>query len=186
MAFTLCTRVATPLLSSSALRRRLPLVGAFCVLSFGFSNFFISKTGSALSLPFAPLLRYFFSLFWFISWCLLLWFRFSYRLICLCYLLETYSCWIANGKRMSDRSLVVKDQLGTYIWLKWKGVVPRCLALLSMSLFLIGKQVFYYLLIFVHLNSLVICAFVQLWSEYSSYFSRYIVCFGVSVSCERR
>ncbi|XP_023545579.1 protein CutA, chloroplastic [Cucurbita pepo subsp. pepo] len=57
MAFTLCSRVATPLLSPSVLRRRLPLVGAFCVLSFGFSNLFVSKTGSALSLPFAPLLR---------------------------------------------------------------------------------------------------------------------------------
>ncbi|XP_022132074.1 protein CutA, chloroplastic [Momordica charantia] len=57
MAFTLCSRVSAPLLSSSALRRRLPLVGAFCVLSFGISHIFISRTGSALSLPFAPLLR---------------------------------------------------------------------------------------------------------------------------------
>ncbi|XP_050938286.1 protein CutA, chloroplastic isoform X2 [Cucumis melo] len=57
MAFTLSSRAATPLISCFALRRRLPLVGAFCVLSFGISNLFVSKTGSALSLPFVPLLR---------------------------------------------------------------------------------------------------------------------------------
>ncbi|XP_019238442.1 PREDICTED: protein CutA, chloroplastic [Nicotiana attenuata] len=46
--------------SSSLVRRRLPIVGAFCVLTFGLSNFSIqsfTKTGSALSLPFPPLLR---------------------------------------------------------------------------------------------------------------------------------
>ncbi|XP_073271922.1 protein CutA, chloroplastic isoform X2 [Primulina huaijiensis] len=42
--------------------RRLPLVGAFCVLSLGLSNFcssvsFFSKMGSAQSLPLVPLLR---------------------------------------------------------------------------------------------------------------------------------
>ncbi|KAI5654989.1 hypothetical protein M9H77_32176 [Catharanthus roseus] len=44
-------------LSSAVVRRRLPLVGAFCVLSFGLSNLcpslsFSSNTGSAQSLPF--------------------------------------------------------------------------------------------------------------------------------------
>ncbi|KAL5558535.1 hypothetical protein UlMin_034746 [Ulmus minor] len=55
---------AAPLLSSSTIRRRLPLVGAFCVLSFGLSNLcpsisssFTIKTGCAQSLPFAPFLR---------------------------------------------------------------------------------------------------------------------------------
>ncbi|XP_038886215.1 protein CutA, chloroplastic [Benincasa hispida] len=57
MALTFCSRATSPLISSFVLRRRLPLVGAFCVLSFGISNLFVSKTGSALSLPFVPLLR---------------------------------------------------------------------------------------------------------------------------------
>ncbi|CAK9163601.1 unnamed protein product [Ilex paraguariensis] len=48
--------------SSTLVRRRLPLVGAFCVLSLGISNLypslsFSSKTGCAQSLHFAPLLR---------------------------------------------------------------------------------------------------------------------------------
>ncbi|XP_009778646.1 protein CutA, chloroplastic [Nicotiana sylvestris] len=46
--------------SSSVVRRRLPIVGAFCVLTFGLSNLSIqtfSKTGSAHSLPFPPFLR---------------------------------------------------------------------------------------------------------------------------------
>ncbi|KAH7524935.1 hypothetical protein FEM48_Zijuj06G0172000 [Ziziphus jujuba var. spinosa] len=61
MAATLCSRarVPSPILSSSTLRRRLPLVGAFCMLSFGLSNLWpiSSKTGSVQSLPFGPLLR---------------------------------------------------------------------------------------------------------------------------------
>nr|GMC48344.1 protein CutA, chloroplastic [Ipomoea batatas]GME20980.1 protein CutA, chloroplastic [Ipomoea batatas] len=45
--------------SSTLIRRRLPLVGAFCVLTFGLSNLSVpfSKTGCAQSLPFAPLFR---------------------------------------------------------------------------------------------------------------------------------
>ncbi|XP_047948014.1 protein CutA, chloroplastic-like isoform X1 [Salvia hispanica] len=47
--------------SSTVVRRRLPLVGAFCVLSFGLSNLcavsLSSRTGCAQSLPFAPLFR---------------------------------------------------------------------------------------------------------------------------------
>ncbi|XP_062163413.1 protein CutA, chloroplastic isoform X1 [Alnus glutinosa] len=64
MAFSLCCRASSswPIVSATALRRRLPLVGAFCMLSFGLSNLCLSyssslKTGCAQSLPFAPLLR---------------------------------------------------------------------------------------------------------------------------------
>ncbi|KAL2480261.1 Protein CutA [Abeliophyllum distichum] len=50
------------IVSSTVLRRRLPLVGAFCVLSLGLSNIcpylsLSSKTGCAQSLPFVPHLR---------------------------------------------------------------------------------------------------------------------------------
>lgn len=50
------------LVSSAVVRRRLPLVGAFCVLSFGLSNLCLSfnpssKTGCAQSLHFPPILR---------------------------------------------------------------------------------------------------------------------------------
>ncbi|CAK9148994.1 unnamed protein product [Ilex paraguariensis] len=49
--------------SSTVSRRRLPLVGAFCVLSSGLSNLcpslsLSSKTGCAQSLPLAPLFSY--------------------------------------------------------------------------------------------------------------------------------
>ncbi|XP_057765499.1 protein CutA, chloroplastic-like isoform X1 [Salvia miltiorrhiza] len=48
-------------ISSTVVRRRLPLVGAFCVLSLGFSNLctvsLSSRTGCAQSLSFVPLLR---------------------------------------------------------------------------------------------------------------------------------
>ncbi|PON70502.1 Divalent ion tolerance protein [Trema orientale] len=67
MASTLCCRArASPIFSSSTstIRRRLPLIGAFCMLSFGLSNIspsisspFSFKTGCAQSLPFAPLLK---------------------------------------------------------------------------------------------------------------------------------
>ncbi|KAL3644344.1 hypothetical protein CASFOL_012276 [Castilleja foliolosa] len=47
--------------SSTVVRRQLPLVGAFCVLSFGFSNLcsisLSSRIGCAQSLPFVHLLR---------------------------------------------------------------------------------------------------------------------------------
>ncbi|XP_055834887.1 protein CutA, chloroplastic [Solanum dulcamara] len=45
--------------SSTLIRRKLPIVGAFCVLTFGLSNLStpFTKTGLAHSLPFAPLLR---------------------------------------------------------------------------------------------------------------------------------
>ncbi len=64
MASTLCSKASSScstILSASTLRRRLPLVGAFCVLSFGLSNLCLSsslKTGCAQSLPFVSLLRY--------------------------------------------------------------------------------------------------------------------------------
>ncbi|XP_009342570.2 protein CutA, chloroplastic [Pyrus x bretschneideri] len=65
MASTLfCRPKALRTISSSVtLRRRLPLVGAFCVVTLGISNllptlsFSAFRTGTALSLPFAPLLR---------------------------------------------------------------------------------------------------------------------------------
>ncbi|XP_059460492.1 protein CutA, chloroplastic [Corylus avellana] len=64
MAFSLCCRASPSwsIVSAATLRRRLPLVGAFCMLSFGLSNLCLSyssslKTGCAQSLPFAPLLR---------------------------------------------------------------------------------------------------------------------------------
>ncbi|KAK9271237.1 hypothetical protein L1049_026827 [Liquidambar formosana] len=57
MALTLCCGKASSIVSSSAFRRRLPLVGAFCMLSLGLSNLCPSlfsssafKTGCAQSL----------------------------------------------------------------------------------------------------------------------------------------
>jgi len=57
MALTLSS-----VISSVQLRRRLPLVGAFCMLSLGLSNLcpslsLSSRTGTAQSLPFATLFR---------------------------------------------------------------------------------------------------------------------------------
>ncbi|OAY23219.1 protein CutA, chloroplastic [Manihot esculenta] len=58
MASAFCSTRVTSVFSSSAIRRRLPLVGAFCVLSFGLSSLSSPlKTGCAQSLPFVPLLR---------------------------------------------------------------------------------------------------------------------------------
>ncbi|KAB1203889.1 Protein CutA, chloroplastic [Morella rubra] len=64
MASALYSRASSSwcIVSASALRRRLPLVGAFCMLSFGLSNLCLSinsslKTGCAQSLPFANPLR---------------------------------------------------------------------------------------------------------------------------------
>lgn len=56
MASTLCIR-ASSLVSSPTIRRRLPLVGAFCMLSLGLTNLCPTlsssvKTGCAHSLPF--------------------------------------------------------------------------------------------------------------------------------------
>ncbi|KAH8516185.1 hypothetical protein Peur_047505 [Populus x canadensis] len=55
---------AVSILPSTTIRRRLPLVGAFCIISLGLSNLCPTtlsssslKTGSAQSLPFIPLLR---------------------------------------------------------------------------------------------------------------------------------
>ncbi|KAJ0086718.1 hypothetical protein Patl1_08625 [Pistacia atlantica] len=61
MATTLCSR-ASSIVSSYTVRRRLPLVGAICMLSLGISNLCPTlsspfKTGTIQSLPFAPLLR---------------------------------------------------------------------------------------------------------------------------------
>ncbi|KAF2299764.1 hypothetical protein GH714_003205 [Hevea brasiliensis] len=62
MAYAMCSAGAASVFSSSAIRRRLPLVGAFCMLSFGLSNLCPTlssslKTGCAQSLPFVSLLR---------------------------------------------------------------------------------------------------------------------------------
>ncbi|KAJ4845919.1 hypothetical protein Tsubulata_008398 [Turnera subulata] len=59
---TSSSSISSKLLSSATIRRRLPLVGAFCMLSLGFSNLCPAlssslKTGCAQSLPFVPLLR---------------------------------------------------------------------------------------------------------------------------------
>ncbi|XP_020213930.1 protein CutA, chloroplastic isoform X1 [Cajanus cajan] len=48
MASTLCSISTSPLFSSSTLRRRLPLVGAFCMLSLGLSNLYTPLYSSAL------------------------------------------------------------------------------------------------------------------------------------------
>ncbi|TKY74459.1 CutA [Spatholobus suberectus] len=50
MASTLCSSTCRPsaLFSSSTLRRRLPLVGAFCMLSLGLSNLYTPLYSSAL------------------------------------------------------------------------------------------------------------------------------------------
>ncbi|KAF3665904.1 Protein CutA, chloroplastic [Capsicum annuum] len=54
MALTLST-----ITTSTLIRRKLPIVGAFCVLTFGLSNLSIpfTHTSFAHSLPFVPLLR---------------------------------------------------------------------------------------------------------------------------------
>ncbi|XP_010266345.1 PREDICTED: protein CutA, chloroplastic isoform X1 [Nelumbo nucifera] len=65
MASALCCRTSSPIFSrspSSLLRRRLPLVGAFCVLSLGITNLSPAlsssfKTGCAQSLPFVSFIR---------------------------------------------------------------------------------------------------------------------------------
>ncbi|XP_042518340.1 protein CutA, chloroplastic isoform X1 [Macadamia integrifolia] len=66
MASTLWCRASSSIVSCSSasalLRRRLPLVGAFCVLSLGIANLSPTlsssfKTGCAKSLPFVPFLR---------------------------------------------------------------------------------------------------------------------------------
>ncbi|XP_050215270.1 protein CutA, chloroplastic [Mercurialis annua] len=67
MASALCSSRAISTLYSSTIRRRLPLVGAFCVLSLGISNLCPTlssslKPGFAQSLPFVPLLRSKFSI----------------------------------------------------------------------------------------------------------------------------
>ncbi|PRQ21282.1 putative divalent ion tolerance protein, CutA [Rosa chinensis] len=56
---TLFCRAKAILPFSSTLRRRLPLVGAICVLGLGLPNLFSAacRTRFAQSLPFAPLLR---------------------------------------------------------------------------------------------------------------------------------
>ncbi|XP_061970005.1 protein CutA, chloroplastic isoform X2 [Populus nigra] len=63
MASSVFSRAAS-ILPSTTIRRRLPLVGAFCMISLGLSNLCPTtlsssslKTGSAQSLPFIPLLR---------------------------------------------------------------------------------------------------------------------------------
>ncbi|XP_011016890.1 PREDICTED: protein CutA, chloroplastic isoform X1 [Populus euphratica] len=63
MASSVFSRAAS-ILPSTTIRRRLPLVGAFCMISLGLSNLCPTslsssslKTGSAPSLPFIPLLR---------------------------------------------------------------------------------------------------------------------------------
>ncbi|KAG2327858.1 hypothetical protein Bca52824_010586 [Brassica carinata] len=58
MALSLCSRIGSSVLT----RRRIPFVGAFCVLSLGFSSLssfssFSFKPGCAQSLSFGPLLR---------------------------------------------------------------------------------------------------------------------------------
>ncbi|PHU20450.1 Protein CutA, chloroplastic [Capsicum chinense] len=55
MALTLST-----ITTSTLIRRKLPIVGAFCVLTFGLSNLSIpfTHTSFAHSLPFVPLLRW--------------------------------------------------------------------------------------------------------------------------------
>uniref|UniRef100_A0A2P2IL39 Protein CutA, chloroplastic n=1 Tax=Rhizophora mucronata TaxID=61149 RepID=A0A2P2IL39_RHIMU len=64
MAAALCSRQPSLLVRSSSviIRRRLPLVGAFCILSLGLSNLSPAlsstiKTGCAQSLPFLPLFK---------------------------------------------------------------------------------------------------------------------------------
>ncbi|KAK0575708.1 hypothetical protein LWI29_005509 [Acer saccharum] len=61
MASTLCSK-ASSIVSSAAIRRRLPIVGAFCMLSIGLTNLCPNltssiKTTTAHSLSFSPLLK---------------------------------------------------------------------------------------------------------------------------------
>ncbi|GAB2290745.1 hypothetical protein Dimus_025018 [Dionaea muscipula] len=56
MASTLCS-AASSFVASPKLRRRLPLVGAICILSFGISNLFASLSSSSRTGGSFPLLR---------------------------------------------------------------------------------------------------------------------------------
>ncbi|XP_019058875.1 PREDICTED: protein CutA, chloroplastic-like [Tarenaya hassleriana] len=62
MGFVSSSRVSAIVGSSAVIRHRLPIVGAFCMLSLGFLNLSLSsspfsKTGSGQSLSFSPLSR---------------------------------------------------------------------------------------------------------------------------------
>ncbi|KAL5779840.1 hypothetical protein ACOSQ2_010577 [Xanthoceras sorbifolium] len=61
MASAICSKALSSV-SSPKIRRRLPIVGAFCMLSIGLNNLCPSltssiKTGTAHSFPFSPLLK---------------------------------------------------------------------------------------------------------------------------------
>lgn len=120
MALSLGSRIG----SSVLIRRRIPFVGAFCVLSLGFSSLSSSfssssyKPGCAQSLSFAPLLRLASrSSLWFLVYP------------------PPYEHWrlLFIGLDLAVRLLHHRSE--------WRRGATLCLALLSTSLFLTEKQV---------------------------------------------
>lgn len=131
MAFSICCRASPSwsIVSATTLRRRLPLVGAFCMLSFGLSNLCLSyssslKTGCAQSLPFAPLLRY---------PPLSLWLCDIY-VVGFIDFIQIWQPFLCNC--VSDRSLLGNRQPRTSIVSEWKGVATLCQVSSSMLPFL--------------------------------------------------
>ena len=121
MALSLGSRIG----SSVLIRRRIPFVGAFCVLSLGFSSLSSSfssssyKPGCAQSLSFAPLLRLASrSSLWFLVYP------------------PSYEHWrlLFIGLGLAVRLLLLHRS-------KWRRGATLCLALSSTSLFLTEKQV---------------------------------------------
>lgn len=111
--------------SSVLTRRRIPFVGAFCVLSLGFSSLSSSsyKPGCAQSLSFAPLLIRLPS---------------PSRVFCfsLLFLVHPYEDWrlFIIGLSLAVRLLLLHRS-------KWRRAAKLCPALSSTSLFLTEKQV---------------------------------------------
>lgn len=132
-------RLSSIISSTTPLRRRLPLVGAFCMLSLGLSNLCpslslaSSKIATAQSLPFATLLRYSLSL---IRPPLI-----SRALNVVTILIFFCVCFWRNCCG-SDRRLAGKHQLRVFILSEWKKRITKpCRVLLCMLLCPTKKQV---------------------------------------------
>jgi len=122
MASTLCSSsTATPtLFSSLTLRRRLPLVGAFCMLSLGLSNLYTPLYSSALQ-----------------TGCVLSLLRYSLFRRIIHSLFVSLSIEFNSIASVSDQNWVSAATPPS----EWKQIAPLSPALLSMSLFPTRKQV---------------------------------------------
>lgn len=121
---TLNSSTSRPFLSTSVLRRRLPFVGAFCMLTLGFTNFYTPLSSSALKTGFVQSLL-----------------RYSMRINLTLLFVLLSVCWIASV--VSDPNWVAGFQQRAAILSKWKGILvtPLFQALLCMSLFPTKKRV---------------------------------------------